>query len=357
VSSGGTFSGTTCGATNDYTASCGGGGADVVYRVVLAQRSRVQASTCGGASWNTVLHLRSGGCPGTEVTCNDNACDVQSSIDRILDPGTYTIILDSPGTDAGPYSLSVTITPSTVPNDTCTSPTPLTLGTALAGTNVGAMNDYTSTCGGTGPDVVYSFTLGSTSDLFIGVHSTDMDPVIYLSTTCGSSTWCNDDAYTGVLSSALIQNALAAGTYYLVVDGLGGSTGTFTIEAYSTANWPTGDGCGYPKRLYDGASGDTWLTYDRYTPSCMSNDSYDEVFYFIIESTTTVTVDTCSEWWDTILFMRDDCDNGADIACNDDACSTESIITGSNLAPGIYFVFVDGWGGDYGTYTLNVSGL
>jgi hypothetical protein len=357
VGAGGTFNGTTCGAANDYSSTCGGSGADVVYRVVLTQRSRLEASTCGGASWNTILHLRNG-CPGTEITCSDNACDLQSSIDRLLDPGTYYIMVDSPGADSGPFSLSVTITASTVPNDTCASPAPLTIGTDLAGTNVGAMNDYTSTCGGTGPDVVYSFTLSSAGDVFIGVQSSDMDPVIYLSTTCGSSTWCNDDAYSGVLSSALIQDNLAAGTYYLVVDGLGGSTGTFTIETYWTGNWITGDGCGNPKRLYDEVAGNTGSMWDDYTPSCRSSDSYDEVFYFIVESPRTVTVDTCDEWWDTVLFMRDDCDNGSDIACSDDACGDyQSSITGSSLAPGIYFVFVDGYSGDYGSYTLNVTGL
>ena len=245
-----------------------------------------------------------------------------------------------------------------LPNDDCSSPGSVTIGGTTSGTNIGAIDDYSGSCTGTsGVDVVYSFTLGSTSDIFIGVHGEDaFDPVIYLSSSCGGSTYCNDDAYVGVTSSVIIQDGLASGTYYLVVDGWGGSTGNFTIEIYTNGDWAQGDGCGEPYRLYDGVGGDTWPQWDDYTPSCQSSDSYDEVFYFIVESTRTVTTDTCDEFWDTVLFYRDDCDSGPDLDCNDDDCGLQSTVSHTFL-PGIYFLFTDGWSGDSGSYNLNVSGL
>jgi hypothetical protein len=359
VGSGGTFSGTTCGASSETSSGCGGSGPDVYYTMTLSSRSDVSINTCSGTSFDSVLHIRSGGCPGTEVVCNDDGCGVQSTITTTLDAGTYTIVVDSFGSTTGPFSLSVTITPSGPPNDTCSAPTALTVGTAVTGTTVGANHNYTGSCGGSGPDIVYRFTLGSTSDFFAAVVATSSwDPVVYISTTCGSSSYCNDDWGGGGLSSALEVDGLPAGTYYLVVDGLGSSSGTFILETYSHGNWVTGDGCADAKRLYNGVSGNTGAQWNDYTPSCRSSDSYDEVFYFIVESSRTVTVTTCSTAsWDTVLFMRDDCDTGGDIACNDDGCGLQSSITGSSLAPGAYFVFVDGYSGSYGSYTLNVTGL
>ena len=249
-----------------------------------------------------------------------------------------------------------------IPLDNCSSPGTVTIGGTTAGTNAGMTDDYAGSCGGSGGlDVVYTATLATSADMFIAVHSTTMNPVIYLSTTCGESLHCNDNAYSGVSSSVLILDSLAAGDYYLVVDSMDGSTGNFTIEIYTTTDWAQGDGCGSPKRLRDNVTGDTGDMADRYQPSCQSSDAEDEVFYFILESSQRVATDTCGEYWDTVLYYRDDCDSGPDLECNDDYCGDPEWEWQSwirrDFPPGVYFLFVDGYSGVDGSFMLNVSGL
>jgi hypothetical protein len=130
ISAGGTYPGTTCGATSDWTVStgCAARGAlnsDVAYRLTLNRRSYVVLSLCnrlgGHAEFDTVLHLHSGWCDGATLACNDDSetsdCGtdwIRSTIKVTLDPGTYFAIVDGRGDfniEAGPFTLSVTITP------------------------------------------------------------------------------------------------------------------------------------------------------------------------------------------------------------------------------------------------------
>ncbi|MDI7267092.1 MAG: hypothetical protein QME96_03750 [Myxococcota bacterium] len=251
------------------------------------------------------------------------------------------------------------------PNDTCTGATAISLGVTYTGAITGAANDYSAACGATnGPDVVYSISHPG-GDLFVGVLSTAFNPTAYVATSCGSSTYCNDNAYAGVNASVIVVNNLAAGTYYVVVDSPAGSSGDFTIETYRNGNWTAGDMCGEPLRLFNGVTGDTcasWV-YDDYSASCAS-DCYDIVYYFVKETAASaVTISSCGSGYDSVIFLRDDCDNGSDLACNDDdgpSCTGTRASIRPTLGPGIYFAFMDGFYGfgcSCGSFTLSVSGL
>jgi hypothetical protein len=244
----------------------------------------------------------------------------------------------------------------------------ISLGQTYSGSITGAAHNYSGSCGTTsGPDVVYQLSHPG-GDLFVGVVSTAFNPTVYLSTSCGSSSQCNDNAYAGVNASVLILSGLASGTYYVVVDSPAGSSGDFTIETYRDGNYTAGDMCGEPLRLYNGVSGDTcesWV-WDDYTPSCQSWDSYEIVYYFVKETAaSSVTVSSCGSSYDSVLYLRTDCDNGGDLACNDDdgpSCSgTRASFRADSVGPGIYFVFMDGWDDGLiprcGTFTLYVSGI
>jgi len=142
-----------------------------------------------------------------------------------------------------------------------------------------------------------------------------------------------------------------------VVDSTSTTQGTFMLEAYANSNAADGDQCGNPLVLQNGVTGNTTGKLDNYEPSCKSNDSSDDVYYLIVETTRTVTVNTCTGTsWDTILFYRDDCDTGGDLACNEDYCVQGSQVSRS-FSPGVYFLFVDGARSLTGSYTLTVTGL
>ena len=91
----------------------------------------------------------------------------------------------------------------------------------------------------------------------------------------------------------------------------------------------------------------------------------DVVYSFTPPATDFYDISLCNDPtdYDTKLYVRTDC-AGADVACNDDTCTTASfaqpfvsIIEGVSLDAGTeYFIIVDGWGlGDEGAYELTIS--
>lgn len=109
----GTYSGTTAGATNDGAGTCGAssGAPDVWYSYVAPFDGQLQVSTCGGASYDTVLGIWNG-CPGgggAEISCNDDACGVQSTVQSSITAGVeYLIRVSGYSGVSGPFAITIT---------------------------------------------------------------------------------------------------------------------------------------------------------------------------------------------------------------------------------------------------------
>ncbi|RPJ40466.1 MAG: hypothetical protein EHM19_13650, partial [Candidatus Latescibacterota bacterium] len=102
--------GNTCNYSNDYDASCAGGGAaDVVYSYTPAVNQLVHFSLCN-SSYDTQLSVFEDG-PANEIACNDDYCSLQSYIGCTeLEAGhTYYIVLDGFGNACGEYELNVAV--------------------------------------------------------------------------------------------------------------------------------------------------------------------------------------------------------------------------------------------------------
>ncbi|OQY29649.1 MAG: hypothetical protein B6244_02995 [Candidatus Cloacimonetes bacterium 4572_55] len=110
-----TDTGTTVGYTGDYGPYtgdgliCGGTGvgasaADVVYMVTLAEATLLNISLCG-SSYDTALGILND--MGVPVAGNDDFCEYQSDITCDFPAGTYYIVVDGYGNDAGEYTLTV----------------------------------------------------------------------------------------------------------------------------------------------------------------------------------------------------------------------------------------------------------
>ncbi|MCZ7683287.1 MAG: hypothetical protein M5U28_32605 [Sandaracinaceae bacterium] len=115
---GGVFTGDTTSMANDYTTSaaslCGSGAAsaDAAFRLTLTARRRVVLSTEGSA-YDTVLHVHRDACvSGAELYCDDDGgAGATSLLDRVLDAGTYYVIVDGFGAGSrGAYVLDVLVT-------------------------------------------------------------------------------------------------------------------------------------------------------------------------------------------------------------------------------------------------------
>ncbi|GAF88202.1 unnamed protein product, partial [marine sediment metagenome] len=118
--------GETCSFADDYDEICPWvtpGSPDVVYSYTPASNIAIDISLCNSA-YDTKVYVYDGGCPGTLVACNDDACggSYRSQLSGVgLTAGnTYYIIVDGYGADCGDYTIDVTeaVPPPNCPPDT-----------------------------------------------------------------------------------------------------------------------------------------------------------------------------------------------------------------------------------------------
>ena len=97
------------------------------------------------------------------------------------------------------------------------------------------VHDYDEVCpysGSTSPDVVYSYTPGSNEVINIDLYGSSYDTKVYVyQGTCSSGNLvaCNDDYYPDYTSAIFGLSITGGQTYYIVVDGYGGSCGNYLI--------------------------------------------------------------------------------------------------------------------------------
>jgi hypothetical protein len=103
------------------------------------------------------------------------------------------------------------------------------------GSTAGALNDYDEICpfsGSTSPDVVYSYSGGL--DIDISLCNSGYDTKVYVyENAAGNLVACNDDACgsDGFRSELLcVPTTTPGSTYYIVVDGYGGASGTYDLS-------------------------------------------------------------------------------------------------------------------------------
>jgi len=364
--SGGTFTGTTCVASNDYTAGCGNSAQspDVVYQLDLSQRSMVVVDTCTGTTWNTVVHLRGDGCAGGyEVACSNDACGEQSRIEVAVDAGTYYVIVDGFGTgNSGPFTLNVLVTPLTRPvNDTCSGAIDISAGGAFSGDTTGATTDPDAACAGYHRSGVwYTFSLSRREVVYFDTQDGETwDSVITVrSGSCtGTEVLCDDDGCGNYRSQ--VAGVLGAGTYYVLVSGYYmSSSGPFTLT-YEHSRCPGA------RALNSGSNnGNTGGQGNDTFGTCGGGGCPDIPYYFTqCPGSSSVVMSLCDgRSWDSAIYLKS---GGAgtcgstQVGCNDDGCGGSSVrswLRRTLTGPGLFFIIVDGYdGGSSGWYTLNAS--
>lgn len=247
-----TVSGSTAGAWADYesTGGCLSRGPDLVYGFTNSSTQDFRAEVYAPGH-PPALYLRGGSCPGvSDVTCH-NAQDPGGTLAWIdypsLGAGTYYLFVDgTSSTSSGSYQLAVKLGSGfdAGGGDNCGSAAPLPLsngswGTAQgSGTTAGFTNDTSTSCGGSGPDVVYSITTVDTRNVgaTLTSNSSSYQPVLSLRTSSGCSgtsgvIGCWNASSSGVgISGSVGPFTLDAGTYLFWVDGYGGTAGSYTLD-------------------------------------------------------------------------------------------------------------------------------
>ncbi|AKF03576.1 pre-peptidase C-terminal domain-containing protein [Sandaracinus amylolyticus] len=132
-------------------------------------------------------------------------------------------------------------------NDTCAAAIPLTPGTPVTGTTLGALTQYTAatpcvTSEQQGPDVAYSIALTAGQTLTVTATPTEHNLALSLrgpgaASVCDTAASCvaGVDANERAMAETLTYTATTAGTYYVIVDSFwSGEHGEFTLNATLT---------------------------------------------------------------------------------------------------------------------------
>jgi hypothetical protein len=249
-------------------------------------------------------------------------------------------------------------------NDTCATATALTLdGGPVMGSTSLAADDYSGSCsvGNGGRDVVFQLTLSSPADVVLQTLGSEFDTVLSVWSTCNGGMLeteiaCNDD-FNGITSRVDLPG-LAAGTYYILLDGFDVlQSGGYVMEAVSPSA-PLNDECDDAEFVNVGTTlvGSTLgAANDGEIPGHSSAGS--DVFYFFQPSVSLVRVDTLGSDIDTVIAIREGACNGPILGSNNDFGGTpQSQVDLTGLSTAVtYYIQVDAPAGEAGIFQLNLT--
>jgi hypothetical protein len=343
--------GDTSSSSNEATPSCAWSSApERALRFRIDVPSRVTANTIG-SSFDTVLYLVPAGQSAQQVACNDDSLgSLASSIDVTLPPGDYDVIVDGYGTSAGRASLELVLERLPSTNDTASTAT--WLAPSNRGDTRDLHDDFAGACGGSGAlDATHTLSLSSPALVTLSAGGTDFDTVV--SVRAGSTeTVCNDDGDTG---ASFIEAVMQPGTYTVVLDGASPSDAGRYLLTSEVGAVPASDRLFAPRTIWrDGTfAGTTNGFVNDLAGSCAPSAGGDAVFALSLEERGHVFLNTARSRYDTVLHVRRASDL-AELACNDDANGGLQSSVELDLEAGDYYVVVDGYAGQTGSFSLQV---
>jgi hypothetical protein len=356
LASGTPDNGSMSGAFDEVNATCGEGahGPDVPFSLAVAARSRVRVRQ-ESDDFTPVVHVRK--------ICDDEGSEIgcaaaegggkSASFVGLLDPGTYTVFADAVDHEAdGRFTIAAEVGPeqgSGVPGDTCADALPLRRGEGpVHGDTFRARDDSSGSCGGSGAaDVLYKLELGKRSR-FVSTFTTDETAHVFvLSKLCA-------DRSSEIVCGSSVDETLAAGTYFLAVDGdAPDAFGAYTFE------WNVHDlaaqeaGCAGAAVLLDGqsVSGTTLGASNKFLPSCSGSTMGDRVYRFTMASRGRVRLSLTTPRFTGVLALRSSCldpsgsaAHPVELGCNAASDDAHLAHIEANLEAGTYYVVVDGKG-------------
>lgn len=239
ITCGSTVLGSTLEATADGTApTCVTGvTAPGIWYRLEGNGQTVTISTCGNVQYDTRLNVYSGTCNALLcVTGNDDGggCQYGSTASfPALFGVTYFVLVQGYNGDVGDFELAIGCAPFN--NDVCWGADTLACNQSVPGSTVGAFMDTAPECetGIQAPGVWYTFTGIENSVVMSTCESFDYDTRINVYQGSCDALVCvvgNDDTPDNGLCSTVHFQPQADLTYYVLVQGYNGLTGTFNLE-------------------------------------------------------------------------------------------------------------------------------
>ena len=310
-----------------------------------------------------------------------------------VEAGTLFIFVDgqSSGANSGTYRLRITpfdpVPPPT--NDVCAmasaiSMPPMALGVVSTQGDTSSATDDARGCNASGPDLVYQFTLPVARQVLARVTplaGSSLTPAVYLrpATKCMSTlpadqVACQVAGGPGAAATTVVPN-LAAGVWYLWVDGVGGSSGPFDLklEFAEPPPVPSNDVCSgaLPLNLTTtsvvNAQGTTLGAGSDKTSRCTlpeSGQMPDVVYEVTLSSRQSLAIDlkaaTGSALKPVATLRGNGCtsvDPNDEVACawGDPVLTDRAVYTVPELDAGTYFLWVSGDDASQGPFSLKLS--
>ena len=329
---------------SELSGACGGFGGEFAFTYQVTEPTALRISTDHPeTTLDTVVYVR-GSCqaPETELGCDDDGgLQRRTSVLNLprVEPDTYYILVDafSPGS-LGDFKLTVEELPPL--GSDCTPGAPDACLDGLV-------------CREVTPGSGFTCELPVCSDL----EDNDGDGLIDYPFDPGCSSPDGDDEQNPnpvTECSDGIDNDLDGDTDY--PDDLGCTDAADDIE----------ETCGDTAPLLDisyqpTTDGLTVVAGNNSTGTCepSSENAPDVVHRLKVPGTLdSLTLNTNGSSFDTVLYVRQGACGGVELACDDnDGAGSNSLVNLSNVAPGNYYIFVDGWNTSAGSYELSVAGV
>ena len=305
---------------------------------------------------------------GSGGTCDADTCLTHGSRTATFDivaGQTYYLAVDGYYGDEGPF----TITLNCELENRCSPADIMTCGETVTSRNdapgsTDVVNGYgcTGLCETWlehGPEYAYEFVAPVDGEYTAALSDLDADLDVYVLDGSGGDV-CNPEACTSCGGESSTWTATAGTTYYIVVDGYGSGE---TVSDYSlTVTCPPLDTCVAARDVSCGAhiesttlSDNATDNIDSYTCSTWTENGPEMAYRFTPRASSDVNVRINSLFPDQDLdvFVVEETDG----VCDADGCIAHGASETDFVADeGItYYVIVDGYSGDAGDFTLDVT--
>ncbi len=261
-------------------------------------------------------------------------------------------------------------TPTPVPGSSCSLPVTAGCNGFYSGDTSGFPTNFnTYSCSGwdeSGPEVIYRLDVNQDyTSITAELSNLTVDLDIFILSSCDPSTCLQ---YGGISATLTGSPTIQYGTYWIVVDGYSGSSGTYDLDITCVSpptptptmtptpvpgsscsesisavcgNTYTGDTTNFPDNFEDYSCGG-WL------------ESGPEVIYSIdiSEDYTSLQATISDNISDLDVYILNSCDPSTCLSYGDYSAT----LTGSpTIAWGTYWIIVDGYDGAAGSYTLSIT--
>lgn len=311
-----TVVGSTVGQDDEFTGSCGGGGApDMAFTFTPALPGRYAFDTFGSIL-DTILYVQDGTCEGVVLACDDDGIGDQSVVfvDLAADQ-TVTVVVDGLALAPDPFVLSVRPGDVACPRDDLGEVVPKSIqdSTAIA------QDAFDPSCGTfDAVELGYTFTAPSAGTYTFAARGQGFDALVAVfDGTCGAlELACNNDALVDDDGSGVLVDLAAGQTVTVVVEGLFGTMGVFDLDVGGTGGVCPDDTLDDDLPLV--IAGDLGVADNTTAGSCGGAFGADDLFAFAAPTDGFYLLSTAGAAFDTVLWVRDGACDGVELACNDD---------------------------------------